>query len=423
MAKATKKSDVSTLDTSAPDLDARLGKLMADSKKLTSRWGMEDAASVPGVDLEQYQMKVYSTGLLSLDKKLKIGGIPRGHITELFGPPSAGKSLLLYQIIREIQHKCHACDGRITYADTGGHTEQTMLVRGKETAIKVKKRISTCTDCGAKNSGGLFALFDQENSFDPVWAESQGIELTKFVVFKMPSGEHALDLLRMVMNQHSLDGIGIDSIAQLQPKTEQERSSVDDATMMGLHAKIMAQLCRHVASSFLEEPKTAPAFIWVNQIRADVSGNNAIKVTGGYAPEHYSSIRIYMLRRGQVNQQHPEQGTEGRITIKKCKAAKGVVNRTLDYVLLDTGFDTAKDTYLTAVDSGIFLASALTSGGHFWAEDTAKENRLAAKRDECIERIRTDEAFAQDVRQRVMQAAGSQPVDDIYIGDSVDEKE
>jgi RecA/RadA recombinase len=418
-------ADLSILDAKVPGLNDRLNKLTDATRKLATRWGLPKAVTNPGNDPDHFQKRVYSTGLLSLDKVLKTGGIPRGHITELFGSPSAGKSLMLYQIIRSIQHTCHVCWGELEYFDAMDRKgkpqeiEKTMLVRGVEETIKIQQRYSVCKSCAAEDTGGLFCLFDQENSADPVWMKKQGVELTKMLVLKLPTGEHALDTLRMIMNQHAVDGIGIDSISQLQPKTEQERSSVDDAVMMGLHAKVMAQLCRHVASSFLEDPKNAPAFMWINQTRADVSGNGAIKVTGGYAPEFYSSIRLYMLRRGQVNQQRPELGTNGRITVKKCKAAEGVVNRTTDYIILDDGFDVGLDMYQTAVASNVFNAQKLASGSHFWADDTELANKLASKREEAIERTRTDQEFASELRARTLATSEVEVATDIYVGDAL----
>lgn len=421
-------TDTSVLDIVAPSLDNRLDDIAKATQKLANKWGLDDAVAIPGKDLERFRRRVYSTGMLSLDKLLKIGGLPRGHIVELFGSPHAGKSLLLYHIIRQVQYTCISCEGELEYFDLmkGGkpvYMEVDMLVKGIPTPVKIKKRSATCKSCQKEDTGGLFVLFDQENSFDPIWTEQQGVELTKMLVLKLPTGEHAIDMLRMIMNQHKPDGIGIDSIAQLQPKTEQERSAVDDAVMMGLHAKIMSQLCRHVTSSFLEDPKRAPLFVWVNQMRADTSGNNALKVTGGFAPEFYSSIRIYMLRRGLVNQQHPELGTNGRITIKKCKAAKGVTNRTVDYILLDSGFDMAKDIYETAVASDIFLTSALGSGGHFWADDTNKENKLAASRQAALEMVYQDPAFAAELRRRVLAQADQPVLSEVYVGDFTQQEE
>ena len=414
-------ADTSVLD-GFPSLDSRLEALRKGATKLTDRWDLPDAVSIPGEKGLQYRKRVYSTGLLSLDDVLKIGGLPRGHITELFGSPSAGKSLLLYQLIREVQHQCTVCAGQLEYFDLqkGGKaitTQQTVLVRGEEETIEIPKRSSTCKNCGREDTGGLFVLFDQENSFDPIWTTKQGIELTKLLVLKLPTGEQALDMLRMTLNQYKPDGVGIDSISQLQPQAEQERSSVDDSTMPGLHAKIMSQLCRHVTSAFLLDPKNAPVFVWVNQLRADVSGNGAIKVTGGYAPEFYSSIRIYMLKRALVNQQKAEAGTNGRITIKKCKAAGGVVNRTVDYVLLDTGFDIATDMYQTAVNKGIFNPAKLGSGQHFWADDTEFTDKLANNKPAAIERLSTDEAFAAAVRTRVLAKEQVTSVPEIYVGD------
>jgi hypothetical protein len=179
-----------------------------------------------------------------------------------------------------------------------------------------------------------------------------------------------------------------------------------------------------VTSSFLEDPKRAPAFIWVNQLRADVTGKGALKVTGGYAPEFYSSIRLYLLRRGPVNQLRPELGVHGRITVKKCKAAEGATNRTTDYVLLDSGFEIATDIYQTAVNKGIFLASSLGSGKHFWAEDTEKLDLLAGKKDEALDRLRADAVFAQEVRTRVLASNAKIAPPEVYLGDfpSTDEE-
>jgi hypothetical protein len=293
-----------------------------------------------------------------------------------------------------------------------------MTVKGQETQIMIPERTSTCPTCQRVDSGALCVLCDQENSFDPIWAASQGIELTKLFTVKLPTGEHVIEMLRSVIIGAKPDLVAIDSVAQLQPRTEQIKSDVDDKVMPGLHSKIMAQLCRHLTSTFLMDPRTAPAVIWVNQIRADMSGYGADKVTGGHAPEHYSCIRVKFSVGKQVNHEKPELGREGKFLFKKCKAAVGVKDRVLQYVLVDSGFDKVKDIYETALASGVFIAAKLTSGSHFWADDVNLENKLATSKPDAMERIRNDPEFALEIRRRVMLAhVNIAPPEQPYLGD------
>jgi len=412
------------MDAAAPNLDDRLAAMMNIAEKQAKKWNLPHAVSVPGMQPQQFRRRVFSTGLTSLDVKLKIGGYPRGSIVEFYGPPHAGKTLELYLVISEVQHQCMKCEGRVDYRDrldAKGNPVVVMvpmLVRGESTEVPVVQRTSTCRYCNAADSGGLFVLFDQENSFDPIWAARQNIELTKFGVFKLPTGQHATEMLRMLMLQIKPDAIGIDSIAQLQPKTEQLKSEVDDAIMPGLHARVMALLCRQITSIFLMDPTNAPLVLWVNQVRADMTGHGADKVTGGFAPEHYSAIRIKLLPQQLVNQLKPEQGRNGKMTIKKCKVAEGLYNQTLEYIILPSGFDTALDLYLTAVAKNVFLSTAILSGGHFWADDTDRVNKLASKKDEAIALIRSSSTFADEVRERVLKNTEFElPSQEIYIGD------
>lgn len=425
--KKPAESDLSMMDAAAPNLDDRLAAMMNVAGKQAKKWGLPHAASIPAMDPQQFRRRVFSTGLASLDSKLKIGGFPRGCIVEFYGPPHAGKTLELYLVISEVQHQCMKCEGHVDYSDRLDAKGRpiivmvAMLVRGEETEVPVTQRTSVCRHCGAKDSGGLFVLFDQENSFDPIWAARQNIELSKFGVFKLPTGEHATEMLRTLMLQIKPDAVGIDSIAQLQPKTEQLKSEVDDSVMPGLHAKVMARLCRQITSIFLMDPINAPLVLWVNQVRADMTGYGADKVTGGFAPEHYSAVRIKLQPQQLVNQLKPEQGRNGKMTIKKCKVAEGLYNQTLEYVILPSGFDTAMDLYLTAVAKGVFLSTAILSGGHFFADDVDRVNKLASKKDEAIANIRANPTFADEIRERIIKnTVFEQPLQEIYIGDGAD---
>jgi RecA/RadA recombinase len=423
-----KDAALGILDIAAPDLDDRLALAMNVGSKLGTRWGLDTAVSIPGFAPQQFRKRIYSTGLLSLDAKLKVGGLPRGTIVELFGPPHAGKSLALYQMIREVQQQCLKCEGTVVYHDRLDAKNKPvikqvpMLVKGEQQLVDVTVRDSFCKHCDAHNSGGLVILFDQENSFDPVWVTRQGVEITKLVVAKLPTGEHATEMLRTLLLQVKPDFVGIDSIAQLQPKTEQEKSEVDDKTMPGLHARVMARLCRQVTSIFLMDPKNAPLVVWVNQVRADMSGYGKDVVTGGFAPEHYSAVRIKFQPQQLVNQQKPELGRNGKATIKKCKIAEGALNRYVEYIIDDRGFDRAKDIYETAVPLGVWNKTKLQSGQHFWVEDAGFENKLANKKDDMLDLLRTNLDFADEVRRRTFAAMElSAPINmaegGVYIGD------
>jgi len=429
--KAVKPS-VSALDIAASPLDDRIALALSVGNKLTARWGTGSMLN-PGFEPEAFRKKIYSFGLPSLDVKSKIGGFLRGTITELFGPPHAGKSLMLYKMIASVQHTCLKCDGYVRYhdrVDKKGNVimvEREMLVRGVSTIIEIPMRDSLCDACNAQNSGGLPELYDQESTADPVWMATQGIELTKLIIGKLPTGEHALEMIRTQMLQVRPDFIGIDSIAQLQPMIEQQKSEVDDKVMPGLHARVMARLCRQVTSLFLADPEHAPAFVWVNQMRADMSGYGKDVVTGGFAPEHYSALRLKFTLKQLVNNQKPELGRIGAISFKKCKIAKGVLNRSIDYVMTDEGFDVATDLYNTAISVGVFHPGKLSSGRHFYtdADVDNKDHLLAGNRAEGIERLRTDEAFNFEVRRRTNAAMVLEaPINlsaGVYIGDGAEE--
>ena len=424
--KGEGSSDLAILDA-APNLDQRIDAALKISTKLADRWGLDSAVTVPGLNLQTYRKRVYSTGLLSLDQALGIGGLPRGHITEFFGPPGGGKSTKLYEVIAEVQHQCTRCDQPVVYSDrldSKGRPQQqlvNMVVKGQETKVPVTLRTSVCTHCQGVDTGGLVMLFDQENSFDPVWVAHQGVELTKLLVFKLPSGEQASEMLRTLMINVKPEMVCIDSIAQLQPKAEQERSEVDDATLPGLHAKVMSRLCRSITAIFTMDPKNAPAVVWINQVRADMSGYNQPKVTGGFAPEHYSSIRLYFLPQQLVNQKDPLQGREGKITIYKGRVAQGLYRKTCEYVLLPTGFDKVTDIFNTATKSGVFNAAKQASGRFYWAEADATDNanELAYGRDKMIARIREEDSLREEIYRRVMSASSVQEPEEIFVGDEV----
>lgn len=419
-------TDLGILDVAAPSLDQRLGQALKISQKLAGKWNLAASAITnPGLSPQSHRRRVFSSGISSLDAELGIGGFPRGHITELFGQPGAGKTLTLYKFISSVQHQCILCNERVEYRDQvdkrGNPITQMVdyMVKGEETKIPIVLRESECTYCHGMNTGGLVILFDQENSSDPIWMTKQEIELTKLIVAKLPSGEMTTEYLRTLLVNVKPEAVCIDSISQLQPKAEQERSDVDDPNLPGLHAKVMAKLCRHITSVFTMDPDAAPAVVWVNQVRADMSGYNQPKTTGGFAPEFYSSIRLYFLPQGLVNQKDPSQGRMGKITIYKGRVAPGLYRKTIDYILTPEGFDKAKDLYDIAIKRDIFNKSKLAGGGHFLASDVNLENKLASKRDEMIDRFRKEPDLYRQVQDLVLASTEIVEPAAIYVGDEV----
>jgi recombination protein RecA len=217
------------------------------------------------------QIDVISTGSIMVDYALGVSGIPRGRVTEIFGPEASGKTTLALQTIAE-----------------------------------------------AQKSGGYAAFIDAEHAFDPKYAKNLGINTDELLVSQPDSGEQALEITETLIRSGALDVIVVDSVAALVPRAELEGEMGD--SHMGLQARLMSQALRKITGIV---SKTRTACIFINQIREKIGVmfGNPETTTGGRALKFYSSVRVDIRRIGAIKKGDEVLGNRTKVKIVKNKVA------------------------------------------------------------------------------------------------------
>ena len=217
------------------------------------------------------KIECISTGSISLNAALGIGGIPRGRITEIYGPESSGKTTLTLHIIAE-----------------------------------------------AQKTGGFAAFIDAEHAMDPEYAKKLGVDTDNLLVSQPDTGEQALDITETLVRSGALDVIVIDSVAALVPKAELDGDMGD--SHMGLQARLMSQALRKLTGSV---SKSRTSVIFINQIRykIGVMFGSPETTTGGNALKFYASIRLDIRRIGQIKEGDQVVGNSTRVKVVKNKVA------------------------------------------------------------------------------------------------------
>ncbi|HKJ34863.1 MAG TPA: recombinase RecA [Balneolales bacterium] len=214
---------------------------------------------------------IISTGSILIDYALGVGGIPRGRVTEIYGPESSGKTTLALHIIAEAQKK-----------------------------------------------GGYAAFIDAEHAFDPKYAKALGIKIDELLVSQPDSGEQALEIAETLIRSAALDVVVIDSVAALVPRAELEGEMGD--SHMGLQARLMSQALRKLTGIV---NKTRTAVVFINQIREKIGVmfGNPETTTGGRALKFYSSVRMDIRRIGALKKGDQVLGNRTKVKIVKNKVA------------------------------------------------------------------------------------------------------
>jgi recombination protein RecA len=212
-----------------------------------------------------------STGSISLDAAIGIGGVPRGRISEIYGPESSGKTTLALHIVAE-----------------------------------------------AQKTGGYAAFIDAEHAMDPEYAKKLGVDIENLLISQPDTGEQALDIAETLVRSSALDVIVIDSVAALVPKAELDGDMGD--THMGLQARLMSQALRKLTGT-VSKSKTSVVFI--NQIRykIGVMFGSPETTTGGNALKFYSSLRLDIRRIAQIKEGDQVVGNRTRVKVVKNKVA------------------------------------------------------------------------------------------------------
>jgi len=292
------------------------------------------------------RVKAIPSGSLALDLALGIGGIPRGRITEIFGPEASGKTTLGQHIIAEAQRK-----------------------------------------------EGLAAYIDAEHALDPTYAANCGVNVDDLLISQPDTGEQALEITEALVRSGAVDVIVIDSVAALVPQAEIEGQMGD--THVGLQARLMSQALRKLAAAI---GKSGTAVIFINQLREKVGiifGNPEV-TPGGRALKFYSSVRIDLRRIETIKQGDVAIGNTVRAKVVKNKIAPPFKSAQFD-IMFDHGI--SKEGNL--IDMGVELGIVNKTGAFYSYGDV----RLGQGRENAKHYLSQNPELAEEIEQQVRASA------------------
>ena len=294
-------------------------------------------------EAQRIDVDANSTGCLSLDIALGVGGIPRGRVIEIYGPEMSGKTTLALHIISELQKQ-----------------------------------------------GGVAAFVDAEHALDPDYAKKIGVNTGTLIISQPDTGEQALDIVETLVRSNGVDVIVIDSVAALVPKAEIEGEMGDQ--QIGLQARLMSRALRKLAGIV---SKTKTAVVFINQIRMKIGimFGNPETTTGGMALKFYSSVRIEVRRAAQIKRGEEIIGNRVRVKVVKNKVAPPFRRCEFD-IMYNEGISVAGDL----LDLGVERKVIAKSGNSYDYSGT----KLGVGRENAKKHLKENPKLIKEIREKIL---------------------
>lgn len=293
---------------------------------------------------EAHTMEVdaVSTGSISLDIALGVGGVPRGRVIEVFGPEASGKTTLAQHVIAEVQ-----------------------------------------------KLGGIAAFIDAEHALDPDYAKKIGVKVNDLFISQPDTGEQALEILETLVRSNAVDVVVVDSVAALVPKAEIEGEMGD--SHMGLQARLMSQALRKL-TGIVSKSKTIVIFINQTRMKIGVFFGNPETTTGGNALKFYSSVRIEVRRAAQIKQGDKVIGNRVKAKIVKNKVAAPFRTTEFD-IMYNEGISVSGDL----LDTGVLYKVIQKSGNSY----SFGEEKLGVGREKAKQFLRENPKLMKQIEKQI----------------------
>jgi len=316
-------------------------------------------------DSSQFSVQVIPTGSLALDAALGTGGIPRGRITEIFGPEASGKTTLAQHVIAE-----------------------------------------------AQRAGGVAAIVDTEHALDPGYAAKCGVDVDNLYISQPDTGEQALEIAEALVRSGGVDVVIIDSVAALVPRAEIEGEMGD--MHIGLQARLMSQALRKLVGA-IKRSNTAVIFTNQLRMRIGIMFGNPETTTGGNALKFYAAVRLDIRPMEAIKQGGEVIGTRTKVRVKKNKLAPPFKIAEFD-IIYNEGISKSGDV----LDMGTEVGVLEKKGAYY----TYGEMRLGQGRENAKAFLKEHPEILDEIAQKVRQNMTSLPTKQFGVtGTAVEEKE
>ncbi|MBN8648094.1 MAG: recombinase RecA [Caulobacterales bacterium] len=349
------QTSLKLVDKSEMDKEKALESALAQIERAFGKGSiMRMGENAPVVEIESV-----STGSLSLDIALGIGGLPRGRIIEIYGPESSGKTTLALHCIAE-----------------------------------------------AQKNGGVCAFVDAEHALDPVYARKLGVDLGDLLISQPDTGEQALEITDTLVRSGAVDVLVVDSVAALTPKAEIEGDMGD--SLPGLQARLMSQALRKLTASI---SRSNTLVIFINQIRMKIGVmfGSPETTTGGNALKFYASVRLDIRRIGAIKEKEDVVGNQTRVKVVKNKVAPPFKQVEFD-ILYGEGISKVGELIDLGVKAGIVEKS-----GSWYSYDS---QRIGQGRENARQFLKANPDLANEIEDKIRKNSGL--IADALAGDKGD---